>query len=58
MLAFLTLGYCLGGRLADSRPQRRLLAQVLLVAALSRTCGAKASIDFTKHCSKRVPVIA
>jgi spermidine synthase len=34
MLAFLALGYWLGGRLADLRPQRRLLAQVLLIAAL------------------------
>jgi spermidine synthase len=34
MLAFLALGYWLGGRLADSRPERRLLAQVLLLAAL------------------------
>ncbi len=34
MLAFLALGYWLGGRLADLRPQRTLLAQILLVAAL------------------------
>ena len=37
MLAFLALGYWLGGRVADSRPQRKLLAQVLLAAALLLT---------------------
>jgi len=34
MLAFLALGYWLGGRLADARPQPRVLALVLLAAAL------------------------
>jgi hypothetical protein len=34
MLAFLALGYWLGGRLADARPQRRVLGQLLLAAAL------------------------
>jgi spermidine synthase len=32
-LAYLALGYWLGGRLADRRPQPRVLAEILLVAA-------------------------
>jgi spermidine synthase len=34
MLAFLALGYWLGGRLADRRPRRALLAALLLAAAV------------------------
>lgn len=34
MLAFLALGYWLGGRVADSRPEPKLLAQILLASAL------------------------
>jgi predicted membrane-bound spermidine synthase len=32
-LAYLSLGYWLGGKLADRRPKPQLLAQILLVAA-------------------------
>ncbi|HET8528018.1 MAG TPA: fused MFS/spermidine synthase [Gaiellaceae bacterium] len=34
MLAFLALGYWLGGRIADARPRRALLAALLLAAAV------------------------
>ncbi len=35
MLAFLALGYWLGGKIADARPKPRLLAAILLVSALT-----------------------
>jgi hypothetical protein len=34
MLAFLALGYWLGGRAADARPEPELLGQILLAASL------------------------
>ena len=35
MLAFLALGYWLGGKIADARPKPRLLAAILLASALT-----------------------
>jgi spermidine synthase len=44
MLAFLAVGYWVGGRVADARPTARLLAAILLASAL-----ALAAVPFAAH---------
>ena len=52
-LAYLSLGYWLGGRLADSRPQARVLGTILLVAAAALAATPFAARPFLRWALRR-----
>jgi spermidine synthase len=57
-LAYLALGYWLGGRLADRRPEPRVLASILLVAAVALAVTAFAAPPLLRWAVEGVDSVA